>query len=137
MKKIIISLFLLTSLIIFSEYAQAGTEYTPQNQYPNIMERAFLRELGPSILEAMFANGDKQLFNSERIEKIVSDEQDDHYEVTLRVIGYEGSFNPPYKLIRITFQIPGVNYSGKNSVFSYSHRFINLHELRELTKYSN
>lgn len=101
------------------------------------MERAFLRELGPSILEAMFTNGDKQLFNYGRIEKIIRDKQDDQYEVAVRVIGYEGPFNPPYKLIRITFRIPGTNYSSKNSVIYYSHRFINFSELRELTKYSN
>lgn len=37
------------------------------------MVRAFLRELGPSILEAMFTTGDKQLFNYGCIEKIIRD----------------------------------------------------------------
>ena len=115
---------------------KSDTELIPQNQLPSVMELAFLRELGPSILEAMSAQGDLQLFTSGRIEKIVRNKLDDKYDVTLRVIGYEGPLNPPYKLIRITFRIPG-DYSNKNLVVSYEHRNITPSEFEELSKYAD
>lgn len=69
-KKIIISLLLMSFLTINFAFAKTDTEYFPQNQPPSILELAFLRELGPSILETMSSYGDNQLFTSERIEKI-------------------------------------------------------------------
>lgn len=96
---------------------KADTEFIPKNQSPSVMELAFIRELGPSILEAMSENGRLQLFDSARIEKINRNKQKDQYDVTIRAIGYEGALNPPYNLIRITFHIPGDNLKNKNVVF--------------------
>ncbi|KQU15855.1 hypothetical protein ASG65_27285 [Bacillus sp. Leaf13] len=98
------------------------------------MELAFLRYLGGTILEVMEKHGDSQLFTFNRIEKISRDIQNDTYEVSLHVIGYEGPINPPFKLIQMTIRIPGEKYT-KYSVISYKHRYINDKELNELTKY--
>ena len=135
MKIKVISSILIMSLISFNSVAvKSDTELISQNQRPSVMELAFLRELGPSILDAMSAHGDLQLFTSERIEKVVRNKQDDKYDVTVRVIGFEGALNPPFKLIRITFRIPG-DYSNKNRVMSYKHRYITPSEVDKLSKY--
>ncbi|MES1042756.1 hypothetical protein FOA20_25730 [Peribacillus simplex] len=78
-------------------------------------------------------HGDSQLFTFSRIEKISRDIQNDSYDVSLRVIGFEGPLNPPYKLIRMTIRIPGEKYS-KYSVISYKHRYVSGKEFDELTK---
>lgn len=119
-----------------SVVVKSDTELIPQNQRPSVMELAFLRELGPSILEAMSAHGDSQLFDSARIEKIVRNKQDDKYDVALRVVGYEGPLNPPYKLIRITFRIPG-DYSNQYSVVSYEHKIITIDEAKKLSEFTD
>lgn len=118
--------------LLGSVEVKAETEFVPQNKPPTIMELAFLRELGPTILETMENHGDRQLFTSERIEKIVRNKQDDFYEVTLRVVGYEGPINPPYKLIRITFRFPGVNNTNY-SVIHYEHKYISPEEFGKLS----
>ena len=124
-------------LISFNSVSvKSDTEIIPQNQRPSVMELAFLRELGPTILEVMLAHGDLQLFTSERIEKIVRNEQDDKYDITLRVVGYEGPLNPPYKLIRITLRIPG-GYSNKYSVVSYEHKNISIDEAKKLSEFTD
>ncbi len=111
----------------------AETEYASQNKPHTIMELAFLRELGPIILKTMYKHGDHQLFTSERIEKIIRNEQKDIYDVTFRVIGYEGPINPPYKLIRITFQFPVENFTNY-SVIKYVHKNITPDEFGKLSK---
>lgn len=130
-----INSLLLISLISFtSVIVKSDIEFISQKQRPSLIELAFLRQLGPSILDAMTAHGDLQLFDYERIEKVVRNEQDDEYEVTLRVVGYEGPHNPPYKLIRITFRIPA-HY--KNHVKSYEHKIITIDELKKLSEYTD
>jgi len=131
----IISSLLIMSLISFNSVAlKSDTELISQNQRPSVMELAFLRELGPSILDAMSAHGDLQLFTSGRIEKVIRNVQTDKYDVALRVLGYEGAINPPYKLIRITFRIPG-DFPNKNRVISYEHKSITPSEFGRLSKY--
>ncbi|MDQ0273290.1 hypothetical protein [Cytobacillus purgationiresistens] len=71
------------------------------------MELAFLRSLGGTIVKVMDEKGDKQLYTSARIEKISRNIENDTFDIALRVVGYEGPINPPYKLIRITLRIPG------------------------------
>ncbi|WP_330949417.1 hypothetical protein [Virgibacillus sp. MG-45] len=134
MKKTLLSLLIPIFLFANSVESKAKTEIIPQNQYPSIMELAFLRFLGSTILEVMDAHDDRQLFTYERIEKISRDIENDSYDVSLRVIGFEGPHNPPFKLIRTTIRIPGEKDS-KYSVLSYEHRFISKKELGELTKY--
>ncbi|MGE7839056.1 hypothetical protein [Viridibacillus arvi] len=95
------------------------------------MERAFLRSLGETILDIMSKHGDNQLFEYGRIEKISGN---DPYDVSLRVIGFEGAHNPPYKLIRMTIRIPG-DKDANYSVLSYSHRPISDKEFDKLTEY--
>ncbi|MFE0506199.1 hypothetical protein ACWF7H_15810 [Peribacillus butanolivorans] len=134
MKKIAI-LFLIFFISSSSATEAKNTiETIPQNKPPSIMELAFLRYLGGTILEVMEKHGDSQLFTFNRIEKISRDIQNDTYEVSLHVIGYEGPINPPFKLIQMTIRIPGEKYT-KYSVISYKHRYINDKELNELTKY--
>ncbi|MBK5444978.1 MULTISPECIES: hypothetical protein [unclassified Peribacillus] len=134
MKKIAI-LFLIFFISSSSATEAKNTiETIPQNKPPSIMELAFLRYLGGTILEVMEKHGDSQLFTFNRIEKISRDIQNDTYEVSLHVIGYEGPINPPFKLIQMTIRIPGKKYT-KYSVISYKHRYINDKELNELTKY--
>ncbi|MFB7639583.1 hypothetical protein [Peribacillus butanolivorans] len=134
MKKIAI-LFLIFFISSSSATEAKNTiETIPQNKPPSIMELAFLRYLGGTILEVMEKQGDSQLFTFNRIEKISRDIQNDTYEVSLHVIGYEGPINPPFKLIQMTIRIPGEKYT-KYSVISYKHRYINDKELNELTKY--
>jgi hypothetical protein len=132
---------LILSLIFFISYtnnieAKTRTEIIPQNQRPSIMELAFLRYLGGTILEIMDTHGDRQLFTFERIEKISRDYENDSYDVSLRVIGFEGPLNPPFKLIRMTIRIPGEKYT-KYSVISYKHRYVSDKELDKLTKYTD
>ncbi|MEK4534505.1 MULTISPECIES: hypothetical protein [Peribacillus] len=134
MKKIAI-LFLIFFISSSSATEAKNTiETIPQNKPPSIMELAFLRYLGGTILEVMEKHGDSQLFTFNRIEKISRDIQNDTYEVSLHVIGYEGPINPPFKLIQMTIRIPGEKYT-KYSVISYKHRYINDKELNELTIY--
>ncbi|MGE1166549.1 hypothetical protein ACQJ0Y_25710 [Peribacillus simplex] len=134
-KTAILFLILFISFNSVSE-AKTTTETIPQNQPPSIMELAFLRYLGvTTILEIMEKHGDSQLFTFSRIEKISRDIQNDSYDVSLRVIGFEGPLTPPYKLIRMTIRIPGEKYS-KYSVISYKHRYVSGKEFDELTKYT-
>jgi hypothetical protein len=116
--------------------AKTKTEIIPQNQSPSIMEFAFLRFLGGTILEIMDTHGDRQLFTFERIEKISRDYENDSYDVSLRVIGFEGPLNPPFKLIRMTIRIPGEKYT-KYSLISYKHRYVSDKELNKLAKYTD
>lgn len=107
MKKIIIiSLLLMSSLAINSALAKTDIQYFPQDQPPSVIELAFLRELGLPILETMSSYGDNQLFEYARIEKIERNRQNDYYDISLRVISFEGAHDQPYKLINITFRIP-------------------------------
>lgn len=124
------SIISITSIAVKSD-----TQLIPQEQQPSVLELAFIRELGPSILEAMSANGDLQLFDSARIEKIIRNKQEDQYDITVRVVGYQGPLNPPYKLIRITFRIPG-GFSNKNQVVSYEHKNITNDEAKKLSEYT-
>jgi hypothetical protein len=127
-------------LIIFFSYNSVieakAIEIVPQNQPPSIMELAFLRYLGSTILEIMEKHGDKQLFTESRIEKISRDIQNDSYDVSLRVIGFEGPLNPPYKLIRMTIRIPGENYTPYR-VISYKSRYASDKELDKLIKFNS
>jgi len=116
--------------------AGAETQIIDQKQLPSILERAFLRELGTNtILEIMSEKGDNQLYFAPRIERIIRNEANDFYDITLRVIGYEGPSNPPYTLINMTFRIPGNDYS-KYTVLDYKHRFISDSELKEFIKFA-
>ncbi|MFJ7919616.1 hypothetical protein ACIQ6U_07635 [Lysinibacillus fusiformis] len=79
MKKIVIvSLLFMSILIINTAFAKSNIEYIPQDRPPSVLELAFLRELGPSDLNAMSTHGNKQLFTSERIEKIQRNIQEDY-----------------------------------------------------------
>jgi hypothetical protein len=132
---------LLLSLIFFISYAnnieaKIKSEIIPQNQRPSVMELAFLRYLGGTILEIMDTHGDRQLFTFERIEKITRDYENDSYDVSLRVLGFKEPLNPPFKLIRMTIRIPGEKYT-KYSVLSYKHRYVSDKELDKLTKYTD
>lgn len=136
MNKTVLSISILTFLLLSfggpTTEAEVKTEVIPQNQFPSLMERAFLRNLGETILDIMSNHGDNQLFEYGRIEKISGN---DPYDVSLRVIGFEGAHNPPYKLINMTIRLPGdkgTNYS----VLSYSHRHISDKEFEKLTKYA-
>lgn len=138
MKKIIIvSLFLMSFLIINSAFSNSNIEYLPQDQPPSILELAFLRELGPSILEAMSTHGNEQLFTSNRIEKINRNIQEDYYDVTLRVLAYEGPINPPYTQIRITFRIPAGDFKNKYKVISYEAKHITPEQFKKLSEFTN
>ncbi|MEK4229260.1 hypothetical protein [Solibacillus sp. FSL H8-0538] len=132
---IIILIFLMSIVVINSFLANSNTEYIPQNELPSVVELAFLRELRPSILEAMFSYGNRQLFTSGRIGKIVRNGQNDYYDVTLEVVGYEGPLNPPYTLIRITFRIPNDN-SAKNRVIYYEQKIITSNEFKQLSAFT-
>lgn len=134
MKKIALLFFIFFISSSSATEAKNSIETIPQNKPPSIMELAFLRNLGGTILEVMEKNEDYQLFTFDRIEKISRDTQNDTYDVSLHVLGYEGPLNPPFKLIQMTIRIPGDNYT-KYSVISYKHRYINDKELNELTKY--
>lgn len=123
MNKIMISIIFCTLTLLASNgttiESKENTEIIPQEQAPSLMEGAFLRSLGTTILDIMVAHGDKQLFQESRIEKITKNNTSDSYDVTLRVIGFVGAHNPPYKLIRMTVRIPG-DENEKYSVLSYS-----------------
>ncbi|KAA0833126.1 hypothetical protein DN403_00645 [Bacillus sp. AY2-1] len=95
---------------------------------------SFPKRTRANNIKTMYKHGDYQLFTSERIEKIIRNEQKDIYDVTLRVIGYEGPINPPYKLIRITFQFPVENFTNY-SVIKYVHKNITPDELGKLSKF--
>ena len=138
MNKIILSAiaFTFTSLLLIfggiAIKANEKTESIPQNQFPSLMERAFLRSLDGIILDVMSNHGDNQLFEYGRIEKVSGS---DPYDVSLRVIGFEGAHNPPYKLIRMTIRIPG-DKEANYSILSYSHRPISNKEFDKLTEYA-
>ncbi|RRN71275.1 hypothetical protein EI200_11190 [Peribacillus simplex] len=134
MKKIALLFLILFISSSSATEAKNTIETIPQNKQPSIMELAFLRYLGGTILEVMEKHGDRQLFTFNRIEKISRDIQNDTYDVSLHVIGYEGPGNPPFKLIQMTIRIPGEKYT-KYSVIAYKHQYINDKELNELTKY--
>ncbi|QUW20465.1 hypothetical protein JSQ81_11390 [Sporosarcina sp. Marseille-Q4063] len=137
MNRILLSLSIFAFLLLgfggTTTEAETKTEVIPQDQVPSLMERAFLRSLGGTILDIMSNHGDNQLFEFERIEKIVS--RNVQYDVTLRVIGFEGAHGPPYKLIRMTIRIPG-DKSADYSVLSYSRRHISERELEKLIKFA-
>lgn len=144
MKKIIIvSLLFMCFLAINSAFANSDIEYFPQNQPPSIIELAFLRELGLPILETMSSYGDNQLFEFGRIEKIERNIENDYYDVSLRVISFEGAHNPPHKLINITFRIPpglpSANYKviSNKAVISYKAKHITPEEVEKLSKFTN
>lgn len=144
MKKIIIvSLLFMCFLAINSAFANSDIEYFPQNQPPSIIELAFLRELGLPILETMSSYGDNQLFEFGRIEKIERNIENDYYDVSLRVISFEGAHNPPHKLINITFRIPpGLpfeNYKviSNKAIISYKAKHITPEEVEKLSKFTN
>ncbi len=82
----------------------------------------------------MQEHGDKQLFSFSRIEKVTRDADSETYNVSLRVIGYEGPLNPPYKLIRMTIRFPGEKNLKDYTVVSYKSRFISDEEFNELSK---
>lgn len=142
-KKIIISLLLMSCFVISYAFAQSDTEYFPQDQPRSVIELAFLRELGQSILETMSSYGDNQLFTSGRIEKIERNKQNDFYDVSLRVITFEVAHNPPYKLINITFRIPSSEASTKyrvisnKAVISYKVKNITPEQFEKLSKFTN
>ncbi|KAB7670680.1 hypothetical protein [Bacillus sp. B1-b2] len=56
----------------------------------SLTESAFLRFLGPTILEIMETHGDNQLFMNEKIESITKNIEQDSYDVTIHIIGFEG-----------------------------------------------
>lgn len=137
MNKTILQITILTFLVLrfdATTEAKVNTEIISQNQFPSLMEKAFLRSLGGTILEIMENHGDQQLFENERIEKITT--SNGRYDVTLRVIGFEGAHSPPYKLIRMTIRIPDDKGNAEYRVLSYSHRHITDKEFEELTKFA-
>ncbi len=117
------TLFLLLLLFISFHTVTAAstiTESLPPNVKPTLTESAFLRFLGPTILEIMEKHGDNQLYMDEKIESITFNEQEDWYDVTLHVIGFEGAHNQPYNFIRMVIRIPGrENNTGYYDVISY------------------
>lgn len=129
--KLIILTLLIFGTAINPIQAKQSTETIPQNQPPIIMELAFLRFLGNTILEVMSNHGDNQLFTAERIEKITRGVENDTYDITLHVIGFEGALNPPYKLIQMTIRIPGKD--GDYEVINYKSRIISGKEFKELS----
>lgn len=128
-----ISAFMISSLTQIEAKAETKTEFISQDQPPTIMELAFLRSLGGTILKVMNEKDDKQLYTSARIEKISRNIENDTFDISLRVVGYEGPINPPYKLIQITLRIPGENYSNYE-VKSYSSRYISGEDFVKLSK---
>lgn len=141
-KIIIISLFLISSLGINSTFARSDIQYFPKNQPQSVIELAFLRELGLPILETMSSYGDNQLFDYARIEKIERNRQNDYYDVSLRVISFEGAHDQPFKLINITFRIPPGESAEKYKVFSnkavisYKVKNISPEEVEKLSKFT-
>ena len=143
MKKIIIiSLLLMSSLAINSALAKTDIQYFPQDQPPSVIELAFLRELGLPILETMSSYGDNQLFEYARIEKIERNRQNDYYDISLRVISFEGAHDQPYKLINITFRIPPGESAKKykvisnKAIISYKVKNITPEEVEQLSKFT-
>ncbi|WP_404293157.1 hypothetical protein LG276_00930 [Cytobacillus kochii] len=128
-----ISALLIFSLVQVEAKAETNTEIIPQDQPPSIMELAFLRSLGETIIKAMDEKGDQQLYTSARIERISRNIENDSFDIELRVVGYEGPINPPYKLIRITLRIPGESNSNYE-IKAYSSKFISVKEFYKLSK---
>lgn len=126
-----------------SAFAKTDIEYFRLDQPPSVIELAFLRELGQSILETMASYGDNHLFEFARIEKIERNRENDFYDVSLRVISFEGAHSPPYKLINITFRIPPGLPSEKykvisnKAVISYKAQSITPEEVDKLSKFTN
>lgn len=141
-KVIIISLLLMNFLAINSAFAKSDIQYFPQNQPPSVIELAFLRELGLPILETMSSYGDNQLFDYARIEKIERNRQNDYYDVSLRVISFEGAHDQPFKLINITFRIPPGESAEKykvisnKAIISYKVKNITPEEVEKLSKFT-
>ncbi|PAE13896.1 hypothetical protein CHI02_02235 [Niallia circulans] len=120
--------FLLLLLFISLHPVAAVTtisEGIPQKEKHASTESAFLRFLGPTILEIMEKHGDNQLYMNEQIESITFNEQEDSYDVTLHVVGFEGAHNPPYNFIQMVIRIPGrKNNTGYYDVISYKKHLV-------------
>ncbi|UPO90106.1 DUF3888 domain-containing protein [Niallia sp. Man26] len=106
MRIIFLSFFIICSFNSLA-FANSMAENIPQFKKSSLSESAFLRFLGPTILKIMEEKGDLQLFTEEKIESILYHPQEDSYDVTLHVVGFEGPLNPPYNNIRMTIRIPG------------------------------
>lgn len=125
MRSFILLLIILTSLnSLAAANPHPNTEVIPENSKPTLIESAFLRFLGPTIVQIMENHGDLQMFTNERIESITQVDETDNYDVTLHVIGFEGAHGPPYKFIRMVIRIPG-SKNGFYEVISYNHHLIN------------
>lgn len=124
-------------LAVNSAFTKNNIEISPQDHPQSLLELGFLRELGPSIVDAMYSNGNEQLFTSGGIEKVKRNIQQDYYDVSLRVVGFKGPLNPPYTLINITFRIPAGDYSNKNKVISYKTTIITGEEYKRLSEFSS
>jgi len=74
------------------------------------------------------------LFTEERIEKIVRNREQDFYDVSLRIIGFKGAHNPPYKLIRMTLRIPDKVSFKDYKVIAYKSRILKDEEARKYLK---
>ncbi|MDQ0206148.1 hypothetical protein [Alkalicoccobacillus murimartini] len=134
----IVQCSLLLLLLILTPYsvAQAETQIINQTTHPSLVERAFLRSLGTSvILDVMSSHGDKQQYYGPRIEKVIRDDTNDMYDISLRVIGFEGPHNPPYTLIKMTIRIPGNDFSSY-TVLDYTHNVISSNEAKKLLKFA-
>jgi len=82
-----------------------------------ILEKAFLRAIGPEIFRATKTYyGEKRLFDSDRITDITWDENDAKYTITVEIVTFEGPRMPPYGFDSITLQIPGFE------VITYEHK---------------
>ncbi|MGM9928845.1 MAG: DUF3888 domain-containing protein [Bacillus sp. (in: firmicutes)] len=122
MKKI--SVLILLMMLLYPLSTKANTEIIDTKNPPTNLELSFLRFLGPTILTVMAEHGDKQLYTNERILKIVRNIEQDYYDVSLKVIGYEGAMNPPYKLITMTIRIPSDNTNKPYKVIHYQSKLI-------------
>ncbi|PAD85250.1 hypothetical protein CHH57_00835 [Niallia circulans] len=85
------------------------SEGIPPKVNSTLTESAFLRFLGPTILEIMEKHGDMQLYMNEKIESITFNEHEDSYDVTLHVVGFEGAII----LLIISFEWSFVSRGGK------------------------
>lgn len=136
MKKTLLISLLMFLFVVNLVRGESNIEYLPQDQPPSILELAFLRELGLPILDAMASHGNPQLFTSARIEKVQRNIEQDYFDITLRVVGYEGPINPPYKLIRITFRVPAGDYKNRLKVISYKATNITPEEFVKLSEFT-
>ncbi|WP_303983252.1 DUF3888 domain-containing protein [Niallia circulans] len=108
------------------------SEGIPPKVNSTLTESAFLRFLGPTILEIMEKHGDNQLYMNEKIESITFNEHEDSYDVTLHVVGFEGAHNPPYNFIRMVIRIPGrKNITGYYDVVSYKKHLVDNADYKE------